>query len=183
MEVEEDKLFEQNILYFTTVALGDLKQRIETVINPNTPQREVVLSHAYFGGAERYEDIDIFDFYAKHGPHMPVIEPIIREMLGQPTASYAPEKIFSGGKFVLNDYRTCIDPARAENLILSAARFKIKLFTKFLPKLPIDGVEDDADAMLELDDALEQANESLRRQRERDGECDDASDDSDDEDN
>ena len=92
--------------------------------------------HGHFtsvGGAERYEDIDIFEFYAKHGPNMLVVEPIIREMLSQPAGSYSPEKVFSGGKFVINDYRTSLDPARAEGLIVSAARFKMKLSSKYLP--------------------------------------------------
>jgi hypothetical protein len=55
---------------------------------------------------ERYEDIDVFDYYAKHGPQMPVVEPIIREILGRPAGSYSPEQVFSGGKFVINDYKT-----------------------------------------------------------------------------
>ena len=63
---------------------------------------------------------------------MPVVEPIIREMLGQSAASYAPEKIFSLGKFVINDHRTSLLPERAETLIMSAARFKMQLSSKFL---------------------------------------------------
>ena len=78
---------------------------------------------------------------------MPIVEPIIREMLGQPAASYAPEKIFSLGKFVINEYRTI-----AEKLIMSAARFKMQFSGKYLPKLPIDGVEDDLDSIIELDE-------------------------------
>ena len=91
----------------------------------------------YFGGVERYEDIEVFDFYAKHGPQMPFVELIIREMLGQPAGSYSPEKVFSGGKFVVNDYRISLDPSRAESLIMSSARFKMKICIKYLPRLPL----------------------------------------------
>ena len=128
----------------------------------------------YFGGAERYEDIDVFDFYAKHGPHMPVVEPIIREMLGQPAGSYAPEKVFSGGKFVINDYRTGLDPSRAEGLIMSAARYKMKLSNKYLPRLPVNGVEDDLESTLELDEALAEAAKCrLRHDSDNDSDFDD----------
>ncbi len=47
-----------------------------------------------------------------------------------------------------------LDPARAESLIMSADRFKMKLSSKYLPRLPINGVEDDLDSTLELDEAL-----------------------------
>ena len=107
------------------------------------------MNYQLFGGAARFGDIDVFDFYAKHGPLMPIAEPIIREMLSQPAASYAPEKVFSGGKFVLNDHRTNLKPSRAEQLVISATRFKMKLSSRFLPKLPQDGIEDSVDDILE----------------------------------
>ena len=48
-------------------------------------------------------------------------------------------------------------------LIMSVARFKMKLSSKYLPRLPLNGIKDDLDSILELDeDAL--ADDAERRQ-------------------
>jgi hypothetical protein len=160
--------FDQDINYFRNVALRDIR-------TPTAPV-EGRQTFSYFGGADRYEDIDIFAFYLKHGPNMPVLEVIVREMLGQPAASYAPEKVFSHGKFVLNDHRTSMKPIRSEKLVLSAVRFKMKLTSKCLPRLPTDGVEDNTEETLILDEALEAAAAETLAQLADDGDLDGSDD-------
>ena len=85
---------------------------------------------------------------------MPFINPPIQQILGQPAASYCPETIFSTAKFVVNDHRTSLDPHRAEQLILSAARYKKNLVGCKLPKLPQLGVEMSSDDLQELEDMI-----------------------------
>ena len=71
---------------------------------------------------------------------------------------------------MINDYRTSLAQQRAESLIMSAARFKMQMSSKYLPKLPIDGVEDDLDSIIELDEALAGDSENLLG-AESDGDC------------
>ena len=109
----------------------------------------------YFGDVDRYEDIDIFEFYEKHMPFMRSAGPVISKMLGQPAASSAVESLFSHGRFIINDYRTSIAPPRAERVILSCARFKARIVSKSLPYLPSTIVIDDNDITVEMDDDLD----------------------------
>ena len=74
MDVAEDKGCDNDAcVVLQNNALADLKKEINTDGSPII---------TFFGDNDRYEDIDIFDFYAKHGPNMLVSEPIIREVLG-----------------------------------------------------------------------------------------------------
>jgi hypothetical protein len=67
--------------------------------------------------------------------------------------SFCPETIFSSAKFVVNGHRTVLAPKRAEQLILSAAaRYKMKLFGKNLPKLPQLGEIEQLEDTIPADD-------------------------------
>ncbi len=147
--------FDTDIQYFRASVLTDIRKNI------GTKDQKV---YKYFGGVDRAEDIDIFEFYAKHMQRMPVAGPVITEMLSQPAASSSPESLFSHGRFIVNDYRTSTLPKRAEKLILSSAWFKSKLVSKALPHLPDTGVDDDSG---DLDSSFEaRAAQQLATERE-----------------
>ena len=140
---EEDE-FDRDIKYFKTKVLPDIRKNNGTRENPDW---------IHFGDVRRPEDIDIFAFWGKHMPHMPIAGPIITEMLGQPAASSLSESTFSYGRYVLGDYRLSTLPERSEKIILSAAKYKSSLVGKSLPKLPTTGEDDDDDDVIHEMDA------------------------------
>ena len=127
--------FDRDIDYFRRVALKSIRTPLTAT------EGDIILGYEYFGGVTRPEVINVFEFYALHGPKMPSINAAIAQLLGQPSASYSPETIFSRGKFVFSDYRTRLLPVRAEKLILSSARYSMQLFGSEFPNLPTLGVE------------------------------------------
>ncbi len=98
-----------------------------------------VKSYEYFGGVDRQEDINVYQFYQHHGPKMPALNVIISQILGQPEASHTPEKIFSRGGHVLNKSRTSLLCGRSENLILSSCRYCFQIFGNECFKIPTCG--------------------------------------------
>jgi hypothetical protein len=127
-----------DIRYFVAVALPSIVESSSTVEGKRV--------RVYYGGVERPEDINIYEFYREHGPRMPVMNPIICMFYGQPNASHTPEKVFSRGKHVISDLRSSLNPVRAERLILASCRFSWTLFGDKLPGLPTIGkLYDDGD--------------------------------------
>jgi hypothetical protein len=132
-EEEEQTAFDRDIHYLRNTALRSIRKRVTDEKGDEYWE--------YFGGKTRPEDIDVFAFYQYHGPFMPFIDPVIQQMLSQPSASYCPETIFSRAKFIINDYRQALTPERAEQLILSATRYRMNMRGKKLPGLPQLGVD------------------------------------------
>ena len=104
----------------------------------------------YFGGVDRQEDIDVFEFYQDFMNQIPNLPKAIRKVLADPSATATNERVFNVAENILNIRRCRLDPGRAENLILSAFRYKVGLSkgTK-PPRLPsfrvINDPEDEFD--------------------------------------
>jgi hypothetical protein len=56
----------------------------------------------------------------------------------------------------VNDHRTSLEPNRAEQLILSAARYKMKMVGASLPSLPQLGVETSVEVIQEMQENIPQ---------------------------
>ena len=78
--------FDSDLLYFRNNALTDIRKRNGT---------EESKLYKYVGDVDRPEDIDIFEFYAKHMPRMHVAGPVITQMLSHPAASSSAESLLS----------------------------------------------------------------------------------------
>ena len=57
----DDDQWIRDVLYFKSVVLPDRYEK-------NSSPDAVV---TYFGGVSRFEDINVFEFYSKHIPHIP----------------------------------------------------------------------------------------------------------------
>ena len=91
----------------------------------------------YFGGADRQQDIDVFEFYQDFIKQIPNLSKAIRKVLADPSATATNERVFNVAGNILNIRRCRLDPSRAENLILSAFRYKVGLSKATKPpKLP-----------------------------------------------
>ena len=76
----------------------------------------------YFGGADRQQDIDVFEFYQDFIKQIHNLSKAIRKVLADPSATATKERVFNVAENILNIRRCRLDPSRAENLILSALR-------------------------------------------------------------
>ena len=83
--------------------------------------------YEYHGGVGRQQDIDIFRFYRGIKGTIPKLEAIIRKVLGNAATTATNDRSFNIAGNVLNMRRCRLDPLRAEKLILSAFRYKVKL--------------------------------------------------------
>ena len=91
----------------------------------------------YFGGADCQQDIDVFEFYQDFIKQIPNLSKAIRKVLADPSATATNERVFNVAGNILNIRRCRLDPSRAENLILSAFRYKVGLSKETKPpKLP-----------------------------------------------
>ena len=80
-------------------------------------------------------------FYTFWGPRMPHLYPIILHILSHRCVSTTAETVFSCGGYTLNNYRSVINPEKAELAILSAFIYKSsRSSNSTVPKLPDVGV-------------------------------------------
>ena len=108
--------------------------------------------YEYFGGVERQEDIDIFEFYKPIVKSIPTLIVIIRKILSHPSATVDNERVFNIAGNVLNIRRCSLKPVRAEKLILSAFRYRCERRNKQPPRLPSFATFDDSDTVVDPED-------------------------------
>ena len=110
-------------------------------------------------GAKSDRDIDVMEFYRRHGPQMPLLVTVIMQVLSHRADSACNERIFSIAKLVINDFRTSLTPERSEKLIVSACRYKMSQSSKLKrPKLttnPGEPFEKDKEITNEMDGIME----------------------------
>jgi hypothetical protein len=109
----------------------------------------------FFGGVARRQDIDVLAFYRFWKNRIPLMTNIILEILSIPIGQASSERIFSRGRYVLNDYRSSLLPARGERLILSGSRasFQKNYANRIIPRIVDIGVPFTDDESVEADDA------------------------------
>ena len=61
----------------------------------------------YYGGVDRQQDIDVFAFYREVKHTFPILEVIIRKVLGNPAATSTNERSFNIAGNVLNKNMWC----------------------------------------------------------------------------
>ena len=62
--------------------------------------------------------------------------PIIHQVLSNRNSSTTAETVFSGGRYLLGDYRTCLLPDRLEGALLARTYYKFSSYEAKLPILP-----------------------------------------------
>lgn len=146
---EEDPL-DKDITFFRKKIIHSIRKVVSA---PDT----VPVEYEYWGGCDRAEDIDVHQFYAYWAAFIPHLFPIILHVLSHRCVSTTPETVFSRGGFVLNSYRTCMTPDRAELSILSAFNYKLKKHSSpTIPILPKVGILSDKELFMYTDGFEEQ---------------------------
>lgn len=113
--------------------------------------------YEYYGGVERQQDIDIFEFYSPIARAIPNLSIGIRKILGHPSTTASCERSFNTSGNILNIRRCALDPDRAEKLILSAVRYKAGLRKNLNPpRIPSIGIlHDDVESIDDTEDDQE----------------------------
>lgn len=126
------------------------KTKVKIPSIPNVQDAEV--TYKYYGGVDRREDIDIFKFYQDLLPQIPNIAIAIRTILAHQPCTIDNERIFNIAGHVISLRRCSLTPERAEQLILSAFRYRCRSRSKKPPRLPSFATFDSKDIIAEDDD-------------------------------
>jgi hypothetical protein len=126
------------------------KTKVKIPSIPNIQDAKV--TYKYYGGVDRREDINIFKFYQDLLPQIPNIAIAIRTILGHQPCTIDNERIFNIAGHVISLRRCSLTPERAEQLILSAFRYRCRTRSKKPPRLPSFATFDSKDIIAEDDD-------------------------------
>ena len=96
-------------------------RKVRAVVSVN---EDHTTKYDFFGGVERQQDIDVFAFYQIIAKQIPNLGIAIRKILSHPAATIDNERVFNIAGHILNIRRCSLLPDRAEQLVLSAFRYR-----------------------------------------------------------
>jgi len=108
-------------------------RKVRTVVSVN---EDHTTKYEFFGGVERQQDIDVFAFYQIIAKQIPNLGIAIRKILSHPAATIDNERVFNIAGHILNIRRCSLLPDRAEQLVLSAFRYRSKSRSQVPVRLP-----------------------------------------------
>jgi hypothetical protein len=134
---EDDAPCESYTAEFSSFKTHMKKTKVKIPSIPNAQGAEATeVQYKYYGGVDRREDIDIFKFYQDLLPQIPNIAMAIRTILAHQPCTIDNERIFNISGHVISLQRCSLTPERAEQLILSAFRYRCRSRSKKPPRLP-----------------------------------------------